>query len=177
MIFVLNPWSMQLFVQTIVSTLLAGAMRSEGKKIHSFKQSCENLNTLEKKLASSVDAIAESKGRPKKCHIRHWAQICSRSSISLFHMCIAIRILSPFHLETWIIPIQHLNRLKNAKNNKQCADAHFSHLIVCCDQRSINTKRTTHCFMRFWMAIIKVSRWNERKILIPNHTWKRKSDN
>ena len=51
---------MQLFVQTIVSTLLAGAMRSEGKKIHSFKQGCENLNTLENKLASSTDAIAES---------------------------------------------------------------------------------------------------------------------
>jgi len=38
-------------------------------------------------------------------------------------MCLGIRILSPFHLATQILPIQNLNCPKNAK--KPCPDVIF----------------------------------------------------
>ena len=44
----------------------------------------------------------------------------SRGRILLFHMCLGIRILSPFHLAIQKVSIQNLNRPKNA-----CADMIF----------------------------------------------------
>ena len=45
------------------------------------------------------------------------SHFASRGPILLFHMCFGIRISSPFHLATQMIPIQNLNCPKNAKND------------------------------------------------------------
>ena len=56
----------------------------------------------------------------KEASYGFWPQICSRSPILLFHMCFGIRISSPFHLATLILPIANHKCPKNAKN--PCAD-------------------------------------------------------
>ena len=63
-------------------------------------------------------------------------------TILIFHVCFAMRILSLFHLDTLIIPNDEASK-KLQKCKKQCMGAQFSHLKVCCDQRSVDTKGNT----------------------------------
>ena len=56
----------------------------------------------------------------KKCNIRILTSNQISSPILLFHMCFGIRISSPFHLATLILPIANHKCPKNAKN--ACAD-------------------------------------------------------